>query len=529
MRTTEWKRVSANVSGFLILLAALSQLVWANEAVQVKDIFSNTRAVIYAIWPCRVEGDLVVQSGSVSDLNVLGLRKPSLHDKEWHERWFKNPPSFPFVFDPKKADALVESLQEDENIINSSVLLGEDVWGRFITFKLKEHPEVDVRRYPTFIVVLSSRLRKPFRSRSEHIDQSKQLIDIIQDNFAKETSLAEGLNTVRGSWVFHRYPLLVVTHIDDLDEMHYIGHLQEGLSVNEYWSADDLVQMGVLPHRDYVYPRVDLGTFLAHHVVSGTMVRIVVAERPYFIEEGSGLWHIAGPLNRHLERLIRYINFVHVLIPSSLADTDDQGMDEADAFLNRLIDADSSTEVKRAVAEFSAWMAAHENGLEELNFLVNEIETTMSVLDDAMLWEEQATGEGDFDLHSKGFGDKYFVPLRETGLSRGFILAGLSYGLGANHLYDTRKTLHEKKQMLEKEIRARRFQVQRIKSDFNQRLSVATAVYSVKSAIWQSWLSILIGLVVSGIAITVFEDDLKSKLRPCVLNLLNRFRRKNFD
>ena len=78
-------------------------------------------------------------------------------------------------------------------------------------------------------------------------------------------------------------------------------------------------------------------------------------------------------------------------------------------------------------------VAAYEKQNEDSDTLIDTIEDTITVLDDAILWDEKATGTDDYVLHSKGFEEKHAVSLLETSLRKSFIQMGFRMMMQAQH------------------------------------------------------------------------------------------------
>ncbi|MFA5089744.1 MAG: hypothetical protein WC510_01765 [Candidatus Omnitrophota bacterium] len=482
-----------------------------DDKIPVKDIFVDTQAVAYVIWPCKIDDNLVKETGQISEIDLLALKRPSVFgNKETYQRWFEHYPCFPFDFKTDGKKNFIKNLRSNELILNNSVYEGLDEWGNFIACRGKQFPDIEVRRYPTFVTLISNRIDKPLSSKHDYSVEIDSLLKAFKIYFLDDNSISNLFNTVKDSYAIYKYPVVIVTHINSHEKFDYLGHLVEGMRVDEYWTIEELIQMGVVPHDGYNFT-MSMGSdaFIAHHQING-LVRIIVLYKPPMIDMKH--WRMANPINRDVERLIRFLSFIHVVLPEYIKGSQRENDKDFDSLIRALSINPSKANIDKTVKKFNTIIQDQEGLLRKLKILSEKIEQICTILDDATLWESKAVNKGDFDFYTKEFGKKHNVPLREADLESVFIRFALRYDIGPNHEYDTRKILKEKRNQIKDQIVKIETNIERnIKPRFEQQLNFATATYTLKENIKWSLIILALSLIFGNLLFTIFDEDLKRK------------------
>lgn len=505
--------------GFLCSIYLSADAFGADDKMPVKDIFVDTQAVTYAIWLCKIDDNLVREVGEISEIDLLSLKRPSLfEDKGTYQRWFEHYPCFPYNFKTDGKKNFIKNLRSNEFILNNSVYEGLDDWGNFVACRGKQFPDIEVRRYPTFVTLISNRIDKPLGSKHDYSAGIDGLLEAFKLYFIDDNSISNLFNTVKDSYAIYKYPAVIVTHINNLENFHYLGYLVEGMRVDEYWTIEELIQMGVVPHDSYNFiMSMDRDVFIAHHQIN-ELVRIIVPNKPPTID--MKYWRMANPINRDVERLIHFLSFVHIILPEYIRGSQRENDKDFDNLIRTLSINSNKANIDKVIKRFNTMIQEHEELLRKLKILSGKIEQICTVLDDAILWESKAVNKGDFDFHTKEFGKKHTVPLREADLESGFIRFALRYDLGPNHGYDTRRILKEKQNQIKDQIVKLETYIERnVKPRFEQQLSFATATYTLKENIKWSLIILALSLILGNLLFTIFDEDLKRKnIWPRLLN-----------
>lgn len=460
------------------------------EIKKVRDVFENTQAVIYSIWFCKPNQELAALQGSLAELNILALERPSPFDSQTFERAYQKPPSFPFGFNDLQIPSIVDSMRNNDTIIDTTILRGENDWGQFISFRIKAFPQYDIQRYPAFLVVILERLRSPLLNKEEYQAQISKLVRFTTSHFAQENVLSALLGTISEPWGTRKHPLLLVTHINDSEKIGYLTHMSPGLKVTENWTADELVSMGVLPHNDFEYHMFSGRVFIASPTFSQIQV-ITIGNKPPFTKEMQQKWRLQNPLSGELERILRWSVFCHALLPYVVNMAETFQTSQQESLLIRLSDLDSEEDLNNVVSDFTRRQKDFNKTLWNIRKSSQHINRLMGVLNDVLV------------MNKATFSDNFW----KTGLHSSFIREGLRYDLTYNYL-DHKQLLSNYGKTLEKRASEIATRLDNISFQFNQKLSLATTLFAIK----QSWLMMLLGLLLGGFGITLFQKDI-SKLR----------------
>ena len=286
-----------------------------------------------------------------------------------------------------------------------------------------------------------------------------------------------------------------------------------GANMRKYWTKEELLQMGAIPRENYDYIMADDFTFVANSFFEGEVLRIIVPNKPPIAIKSH--WRLLSPLNRTVERLIRFASFVHVILPEYF----DQGKgDIAKEFDNKIKDLRKTNltdeDIERISREFDESLVTQRTILKKLKSANEKISEICNILDDVITLEEQARGSKDWIDSTKEFGKEHAIPLLETGLRRNFIKRVLKYDLGPNWGYDTRKILKEKQVDLEQKIRKLESTIEDSSSRFEQQLNLSTNMFSLRVGIKHSLImamaSLIFGSLCLGFLLIFFQDDIKN-------------------
>lgn len=292
-----------------------ASLTYARDAREVGDPFQNTRAVSYVFWPCQADPELATQGGNISELDLLAVRRP----RSVTEAWFRKSPSWPYEL----TLAAEETLRRRLSIVGPDLVQvndrGQDNWGAFISLSLKDYPEIELRRYAAFLVLGTFRLQEPLTSKDDYRELTKTLINGLQFVLYGQEEIGHALTAIQEPFAFLNQPLIRVTHLDN-DSFKYLMRRFDGASL-DYWTADELVEMGVLPSSDLSHYVFDYEALLATHFLTHSS-RLIVGTRPPILQPGTH-WKLANASSIYLERLIRFQLATNVVVPSILAEIKD--------------------------------------------------------------------------------------------------------------------------------------------------------------------------------------------------------------
>jgi hypothetical protein len=492
-----------------------------------REIFANTPIVTYVVWPVVVDEELVEVYGTVDDLDVLGLERPSTVDRDRYATWYAQPPGFPFRLKPKAAETLSNRLTAADDIDANSVFLDNDHWGSFIAFRLSstqapEVAEAEVRRYASFAAVRADWRTEPPESARDYRSRLRALRKLAAHAFLTDAQLPRALNTIRADFATMRYPLLTVTHVADADAIRCLTGLGGGLRIDDYWNPAELVEMGALESVDWAYARDGWSAFMAASFPQ-EFRELIVDNIPPSLDERTARWPVSGPLNRSVERAIRFITFVHVTVPFYLR-TAGPSSDLVDRVLKDLAFASSEQKLAELDDEAHELLRSARATKEELDALTRRIVEIESVLRDVPTYESRGIGAPDYVTATQEFRDRHGAHLIETGLwSRSNTLL-LGVRKGPNASYDAERILRRSRR--EARVRADRLYGWLIGSEsrLSNALSLAAARRSVEATIaWAKW-GILVTLFATALSVFVFADDLKTRARDRILRTWSNMR-----
>ncbi|MBX3024686.1 hypothetical protein KF840_07235 [bacterium] len=496
------------VLGFLVA-CGFSVTGTALESASDIDLFAQTPGVVYALWPCTVDGELVEIGGDIERLDVFGLDRPAVFgDRTTYDRWFAMAPSFPFDFKENGRRLLGERLRSSDLVVPESVHDSEDSWGPSVSFSLKDQPDLELRRYPLFVLVITDRHRNAFHDREDYQQETKRLLGVVSANFLADSPLAILLKTLREPYASMKIPLLLATHIDDPTKFEYLMHEYDGADMTQYWTASDLVSMGVLPHVDHAYFMFNGQTFIAHPELS-ELVRAVVANKPPILPDPQrSVWMLQNPLSREIERVARFILFLHVVVPHYQAAARAYSCDAFDADLRALRSAESGDAIAALETNLEERLVEGENLEAAVRIFREKTSDMMKVLDDVPVFEKKGRGADDFVAATEGFRERHGAHLLESGLWTQFVKLALRYNLGPNVPYDTSRVLRADLTELDNQSARLERCLQLAKDRVERRLSLKTSLYSLQVSINQLWWSVLAAIVFGSLA-AIFQGDLR--------------------
>ncbi len=226
----------------------------------VIELFNETQAVIYGIWWVSPNQKVASIKGNIADLDllILDLRSSVIHGINGYN---SNPPSYPFQFDEKKLMEVKDELYKNNQVVNDSIEINEDNWGVNLSFKLKKYNNYEIRRYPAYIIVLSDKISVPVKNKADYKAVLNDIYKIISTNFATKTELSELMESYDEKFSTLKQPMYLVTHLY-VDYPSYLNFMAKGRNIDKFWSEEELINMGVLPHKDFYFHLFD-NTFFA--------------------------------------------------------------------------------------------------------------------------------------------------------------------------------------------------------------------------------------------------------------------------
>jgi hypothetical protein len=474
---------------FIIAIAIGLELLVPSVSLgqeNVPDLFRDKPLVAYVVWPCIPEPELVIRDRFVSTFDVLGLRRPVEPDP-----WFITKPSWPYRFNPSAIDILKQRLEETQLISQKTISRGDDSWGKFLSFRLDKFPNFEIKRYPIFLVIVANRLQNPVASKSEYHDLHAKLGAALQMILFEEPVLGKVIQALQEPFALINRPLIRATHLEHLEpssSFPFIGNLLS----KKFRSSDDLVRMGVLPNVYYSYEADGLSSFVAKNNFSESVL-IILPTRPPVIPERYH-WTLVN-YNIYLERLIRFVLLINVVVPDYVREAENTSCNEALRLVASLRDAPGN--LREIRGQF-------EHQLDTLQELVRSIRGLRQSLENAtqvlayILTLSDAVDEASRSLINERFRQTHGEQIRRVELWPNYVRLALRFR-SDSPTYDTERALRDAIRTLNIEAGRIESCTQSTETRFDRAIGILSIEKSLVATRWAVWLAI-VALLVSTVA-----------------------------
>ena len=492
------------------------------------DLFRNARAFVIGIWPCNLESPLVRQNGSIADLDVLGLKPWDPQDLDL--KWFDRPASWPFEFLPEAAGVLKKSLKDCNAINGESFHSDSDSEGQYFSFCFLKFPEIEIRRYPSFIALVLDRTETHFADRNEYNASIDKLLQCLGSSVFSSPSVMKSLAVLPRAGLFG-FPVRsgnydsfpVITHLWNAPAgssrcaSDYVFPMPANMLVPQHWTDDQFSRMGlstpVLSDHE--------GFFASRHD-SVADIRMLVFDEPLYkhkVKSWQGLYQQTFG-DRAVSRYVRFFLLTKTTLPYFIS--------EATA-ANQMLEQSQPIQQFCSYDELQQWSDQQSETIRQEKKLLfevrasrNKVHETCRVLDDCLNAWDQTSGQNlqGQTTAERAFQKQYGITLVNLWLLPQFIRDVLRYDAPKNaavvmsgrsgFLVAQEHRLDELTVHLEDTIRRR-------EDGDNRTLTLQTAIVAIKTnnrwMIWTIAVSVVIAIlgVICAVLIAVFQEDLKNR------------------
>lgn len=286
-----------------------------------------------------------------------------------------------------------------------------------------------------------------------------------------------------------RRPLIQVTHLDS-GSLH-LDSLDSRL-INKFKSRDDFVRTGLIPSVDYAY-QSRLQAFVAKQQVSES-VRIIILTRPPVIPEKYD-WMLSNSSSIYLERLVRFVLLINVVVPDYVREAENASCDEALRLVASLRDAPGNLSEIRG--QFEHQLDTLQELIQSIRGLRQSLENATQVLA-YILTLSDAVDEASRSLINERFRQTYGAQLERVELWPGYVRLALSFRSNSA-TYDTERILRDAIRTLNIEAGRIESCIQSTETRFERAIGILSIEKSLVATRWVVWLAI-VALLVSTVA-----------------------------